>query len=685
MASNVNERAEDLTVLRSVCDLGEPLPHVRAVFERLLPLLYAHVGNRCNLRCPYCSVDYRRVVSTDASEIRDLLDRAAAAGLRKVSLLGGEPTFRPDLPDLLAHARQAGFTEINITTNGQRLADAAYLDTLVAAGLTSVQFSLHAADEALIGALAADPAAGGRALAALENLLARPQLWLLLASVVATPTLAHLPAHVEAVAGWSARAGRALPLLLTALVPQGRAFEHRAEMVPRPREAALAVRRALERARDLGVAAAHRNLPSCLLPGWEAWSADACIENVRRRLSTGETLPMQRDAAMLKRSDCLRCRWEAPCSGVHAGMIATHGWGDYQPVPAPGAAARIEPLRSALRRRPTGRAVVVGGAGLVGRQVLQRLVEADWHVTSVSRRGEPGAAADPAVTFVRGDRRDPAVLADLLAAQPELWIDLALFDAAEAEALVRAWPAGSATRLVAAGSIAEYGALHRLPMPIDEDAPLAADDPYGRGKVQAWQVLRVAAAERGLRASWAVLPQLWGPGDRHYRDGALVHALLEGRLIVLRGEGTGRLTDGYAGTAAEALLHLACTPGLEGARLNVGGPDDLSALDYVRLAAETLRRDASVLLVPARAVATLERERQVRVRQVFPDRDVTLARARLLASGFQPSCTAADGVRITAYAHSDRPPPPGGSPYDLPDELVHALARVPGARTVRVG
>jgi len=680
--SNRSVHAEDMTVLRSASDLGPPLPHVRAIFERLAPLLYVHVGNRCNLQCPYCSVDYRRVVSVDAEEVRGALERGAAAGLRKVSLLGGEPTLRPDLPELVAYARQVGFELVDITTNGLRLADAAYLDALIDAGLTSVQLSLHASDPGLIGALAADPTAGPRALAALDNLLARRQLWPLVATVVARPTLAHLPAHVEAIARRSERAGRTVPLLLTGMIPQGRAFENRAAMLPRPRETAEAVSAAMERAHALGVAAAYRNVQPCLLPGWEAWSADACIENVRRRLSTGETLPMQRDAAMLKRAECGRCRRSKACSGVHAGLVATWGWTDFQPVRGPGTNPGA---RRRARRRVAGRAVVVGGTGLVGRQVVQRLLEGGWRVTSLSRHAARDPAWDPTVVQVTGDRRDPAVVGPLLADAPELWIDLALFGAPEAEALARACPDGSPTRVVVAGSIAEYGALHGRPMPLDEDTPLGADDPYGRGKVEAWQVLKACVADRGLAVTWAVLPQVWGPGDRRYRDGSLVHALLAGRMIVLRGDGEGRVTDGYSGTVAEGLLHLASAPGLAGVRLHVGGPETLSALEYVRLAAETLRCDATVLLVPSQELARFERGRGLRVRHVFPAADVLLSTSRLQAGGFRPSCTVADGVRATVYAHSDRPPPAGGSPYDVPDDVAGALARLPGARTLRLG
>ena len=677
MASNFATHAEDVTLLRETALWGEPPAHLRRLFERLLPLAYVNLGNRCNLACPYCSVDTHRLLAPEAAAVEDDLARLAGAGLRKVTLLGGEPTCRADLPRLLGRARELGFVEINLTTNGLRLADAAYLDEVLGAGLTSVQLSLHASDPRLIGQLADAPGAGPRVLTALENLLGRPEAWLFFATLLATPTLAHLPTVVQAAAGWSARAGRELPVILTGMLPQARALDHHAEVMPTP-AAAAGARAALEQAARLGVAAVHRNLVPCLLPGWEAWSADGLTVNARLRPDTGEVLPGQRDVAYHQRRACAGCRWQSSCPGVHAGTVALFGWGDHRPVPD-----AAVPASRAPRPRPARRAVVVGGSGLLGRQVVARLVEDGWHVTSLARREVPAWMGAPPASALTGDRADPAVVRTLLAASPELWIDLALFGPAEADALVRAWPKEAPPRLVVAGSVAEYGALHRLARPLPEDAPLAADDAYGRGKAAAWETLREAATAGSVDVTWAVLPQLWGPGDHHYRDGAIVHAILAGRPVVLRGSGDAPLADGFAGTVAEALLHVAGRPELTGRRVHVAGPGVLSPLQWIGHAAGVLRRDATVLLAPPEGLARVLRRAGAVLPRPLPDRDARLALNALEASGFQPSVDPADGVRVTTLAHAARPAPSAG-PGALSLAVMDALAALPGARTVRL-
>ena len=62
-------------------------------------------------------------------------------GIPHVVFTGGEPTLRPDLPELVAHAEKNGqITGLN--TNARRLSDTKYVDNLVASGLDHVQITV---------------------------------------------------------------------------------------------------------------------------------------------------------------------------------------------------------------------------------------------------------------------------------------------------------------------------------------------------------------------------------------------------------------------------------------------------------------------------------------------------------------------------------------------------------------
>ncbi len=80
------------------------------------------------------------------------MEEAAGLGVVQLHLSGGEPTLRPDLVDLVAHAARLGLYT-NLITSAYRL-DEPLLVRLKAAGLDHVQISIQAADEATSDAIA---------------------------------------------------------------------------------------------------------------------------------------------------------------------------------------------------------------------------------------------------------------------------------------------------------------------------------------------------------------------------------------------------------------------------------------------------------------------------------------------------------------------------------------------------
>jgi radical SAM protein with 4Fe4S-binding SPASM domain len=72
---------------------------------------------RCNERCVHCYLDHDDHGEMTLAEITDLLDQLAEAGVFFLTLSGGEIFLRPDLFDVLGHARRLLFS-VKIKTNG---------------------------------------------------------------------------------------------------------------------------------------------------------------------------------------------------------------------------------------------------------------------------------------------------------------------------------------------------------------------------------------------------------------------------------------------------------------------------------------------------------------------------------------------------------------------------------------
>ncbi len=100
------------------------------------------VTRRCDLACPVCFAASTREGPEDP-DLNELTHRFETVSRvspgSNIQLSGGEPTLREDLPDIVAIGKNAGFSFIQLNTNGIRLArDGRYLDSLASAGLDSI-------------------------------------------------------------------------------------------------------------------------------------------------------------------------------------------------------------------------------------------------------------------------------------------------------------------------------------------------------------------------------------------------------------------------------------------------------------------------------------------------------------------------------------------------------------------
>jgi len=115
-------------------------------FSRPINYLRVSVTDRCNLRCVYCmpaeGIDpIRHEDVLRYEEIARVVRAAAALGIMKVRLTGGEPLVRRGLPDLVKLiAAVPGIDVVSMTTNGILLPR--YAHELAAAGLHRVNVSL---------------------------------------------------------------------------------------------------------------------------------------------------------------------------------------------------------------------------------------------------------------------------------------------------------------------------------------------------------------------------------------------------------------------------------------------------------------------------------------------------------------------------------------------------------------
>jgi pyrroloquinoline quinone biosynthesis protein E len=129
-------------------------PRAPGTSPRALGLL-AELTYRCPLHCPYCSnpTEFSAAEGElETAEWERVLGEAGELGVFHVHFSGGEPLLRPDLPELVRAARQAGLYT-NLLTSGVGLS-VARGEQLQKAGLDSVQISFQADESETADAIA---------------------------------------------------------------------------------------------------------------------------------------------------------------------------------------------------------------------------------------------------------------------------------------------------------------------------------------------------------------------------------------------------------------------------------------------------------------------------------------------------------------------------------------------------
>jgi radical SAM protein with 4Fe4S-binding SPASM domain len=101
---------------------------------------------RCNNDCAHCyNARPRNYQELSVEQWKWILDQLWQIGIPHIVFTGGEPTLYAGLPELIAHAQQNGqITGVN--TNGRRLSDRSYLQSLVDAGLDHLQVTLESSN-----------------------------------------------------------------------------------------------------------------------------------------------------------------------------------------------------------------------------------------------------------------------------------------------------------------------------------------------------------------------------------------------------------------------------------------------------------------------------------------------------------------------------------------------------------
>ena len=87
---------------------------INSFSQRGIRTVHWECWSKCNLSCPFCYRTYSDPLTND--QARRLVAIVATSGVRLMVFAGGDPSLRPDLPELCKLAKELGL-EVEIQTN----------------------------------------------------------------------------------------------------------------------------------------------------------------------------------------------------------------------------------------------------------------------------------------------------------------------------------------------------------------------------------------------------------------------------------------------------------------------------------------------------------------------------------------------------------------------------------------
>lgn len=103
------------------------------------------ITSNCNFRCKYCNSHNNYSKDMSDKDIKEILEAAKTNGIKRIHWTGGEPLFKETICDFMKYAKDLGYEEQSMTTNGYFLEKKA--EELKESGISRINISLDTMDK----------------------------------------------------------------------------------------------------------------------------------------------------------------------------------------------------------------------------------------------------------------------------------------------------------------------------------------------------------------------------------------------------------------------------------------------------------------------------------------------------------------------------------------------------------
>jgi MoaA/NifB/PqqE/SkfB family radical SAM enzyme len=316
--------------------------------------IHVSIGAVCNNNCVFCMEEDRegRYVNNSAmtaERVRWILEENR--GSEEVCFTSGEPTTRPELPDLVSMAKSLGYRKISVMTNGRRLSHLPYAALLAKAGMNRFYVSIHGHTKKLHEGLTRTPDSFEQTVEGLRSIakLKRFGIELHTSTVVTDRNMPHMLEIYRFL-----RQLGVDQIVFNVMQANGRADTYFEQIFPRYTEIAAAFRGFLAASGEERPMAFLVDIPLCTTEGIADFNrgyveryrhfdlgsqanleATQKPERAQDGRGRGLVLVTRQDldeAQRDKREACVRCKYGPQCEGVWRNYLKRYGWDEFAPI-----------------------------------------------------------------------------------------------------------------------------------------------------------------------------------------------------------------------------------------------------------------------------------------------------------------------------------------------------------------
>lgn len=290
------------------------------------------VGYSCNNLCRHCVQGEKRykLSNKTTDEIKKELGQAFSKGIEGLVFTGGEPTIRNDFVELVAHAKEIGYDEIQVQTNGRRFASKRFTKAIIEAGMNEFAPALNGHIPELHDYMSQVPGAWKQTVQGIKN-VKEYGVRIITNTVVTKPNYRFLRniADVLVKLGVS-------QYQLAFCHAAGRAWEDFESIVPYMSLAAPHIHRGLDVGINAGIPVMAEAMPFCHMMGYEQQVSELVIPPsavYETGFKIDEWEKWRKEEGKWKGESCKACAFYNVCEGPWVDYVEKRGSDEFVPIP----------------------------------------------------------------------------------------------------------------------------------------------------------------------------------------------------------------------------------------------------------------------------------------------------------------------------------------------------------------